>query len=167
MPEVNDRSHTITLDLNVTGYDGEDLDAVIPHFMAERDTNLTLSWSPAVEGPESFRLIVDIAAGVAAGSFLKTFVQELSKDLYQWSSHKLQSLFESKSQATGEVSVEFDDVTVRYRSNGGGDLAEFFRRLPDLLTASNLGEADEWRVRLDISEQEWSIEPAGGNQDTV
>ncbi len=48
-------SHTVTLDLNITGYDGSDLDAVVPHFMTERDTKLVLSWASSAEGPESFR----------------------------------------------------------------------------------------------------------------
>lgn len=151
--------HSITLDLNVTGYGGSDLDAVVPAFITERHTKLTLLWASSAEGPESFRLIVEIAAGIAAGSFVKTFVQELSKDLYEWSKEKLRPMFGSKTQSTGEVRIEFDHISVSYRSSGGKDLAAFFRKLPDLLDSSDISDAEEWRVTFDASEENWTIEP--------
>ena len=155
--------HTVTLDLNITGYDGSDLDRVVPHFMTERDTDLVLSWEPTAEGPESFRLIIEIAAGFAAGNFFKTFIQELSKDLYEWSKKKLSSLFERKRQAMGAVRIEFENVTVRYYSNGGKDIEALFQELPNLIELVDHHENDEWRIEFDKSTTRWSIVPSGEN----
>jgi hypothetical protein len=152
-------SHTVTLDFNITGYSGSDLDAVVPHFMTERETNLALTWRPSTEGPESFRLIIDIAAGYAAGSFLKTFVQELSKDLYKWGKERLSPLFEKKDQALGNVSVEFEDITVNYYSGGGDDLNAFFQELPELLETADPEQSAIWHVSFDRSEEKWEIAP--------
>jgi hypothetical protein len=156
---MNEYSHVIILDLNITSYEGSDLHEVVPHFMTERDTKLALGWRASAEGPESFRLIIEIAAGITAGGLLKTFVQELSKDLYQWSKNKLQPLFEAKPQSTGVVVFEFEDVTVTYRSSGDEDLAPFFQELPDLLASASLKDADAWSVTFSSSEKEWQIEP--------
>jgi hypothetical protein len=152
-------AHSISLDLNVTGYSGSDLDEAVPHFMTERDTRVSLTWRPSAEGPESFRLIIEIAAGYAAGSFLKTFLQELSKDLYRWSKERLDPLFSKKGQASGNVSIELKDVGVNYRPSSKEDLSSFFRELPKLLESVDPEEGARWKVKFDQSGEEWKIEP--------
>lgn len=119
-----------------------------------------------LKGRKAFDLVIEIATGFAVGNFFKTFIQELSKDLYKWNKKKLGSLF-GKSQAMGAVRIEFKNITVSYYSSGGNDVEALFQELPNLMESIQPQESDECRVKFDESTNQWSITPSDGNQEAA
>jgi len=109
--------HRIYLELNNCGYDGSEINEILPDFITERKTVVGLTWEPSAEGPESFTLLIIITAGLS--SIISAFLAELSKDLYQWTKSKLVPLFKKKKNPCGHIIFEIEDIKISYFSEGG------------------------------------------------
>lgn len=148
--------HRISLALNNCGYDGSEIDEILPDFITERKTLVGLTWEPSAEGPESFTLLIIIAASLS--SIITTFLAEFSKDLYRWTKSKLIPLFEKKNNPTGNVIFEISDVKVTYFSEGGEELSELFSSLQDILNKIDPSLTEgEWEIQY-AEEKEWVVE---------
>ena len=153
--------HRIYLELNSCGYNGSEINEILPDFITERKTLVGLTWEPSAEGPESFLLLIIITAGLS--SMIKTFLAELSKDLYQWTKSKLIPLFKKKKNPSGYIIFQIGDVKISYFSEGGKELSDLFFSLPNLLSGiDNSITEGEWEIEY-TKQKEWVIEykPSG------
>jgi hypothetical protein len=103
--------HSIELTLNSSGYEGKDIDQVLPDFISDRPVRVGVAWAPSAEGPESLTLL--IAVGIyAATKLAEGFMSELSKDIYTWAKTKILPLLNKKRYPTGHIIIKLKDVTL-------------------------------------------------------
>lgn len=148
--------HRIYLELNNCGYNGSEINEILPDFITERKTLVGLTWEPSAEGPESFTLLIIITASLS--SMITTFLAELSKDLYQWTKSKLIPLFKKKKNPSGYVIFEIGNIRISYFSEGGEEISELFSSLSDILNKIDANKTEgEWEIEY-TEQKEWIIE---------
>jgi len=138
--------HDIQLKLSSAGFSAEEIGVVLPDFMVDRKTLVGLTWYPCAEGTERFVLVVTIYSVV--GAVAKIFLEELSKDLYQWVKVKINRLLKKKPQAYGMMLVKFNDVEVEFRTSGGDDWADLLDKLPSIIQELDPAESKDWEIVL-------------------
>lgn len=159
-------NHQIILRLNSQGYKGEEIDKILPDFMANRETMVGLSWYPSIYGPESYELIIQI--GILFSLLSKSFLNELSKDLYHWVKSKLVKLFQKKKQSNGFIHIEFKDVKIDFytesnKFNETQVLLNFFKYLSEIIFCIDPNLSIEWKVYWDDSLQKFISKPIISN----
>jgi len=152
--------HTIELRLGYFGYRGEDIDAILPDFIRDRETIIGLRSYPI---PDHFVLIITIEATLT--SVEKVFIEELAKDMYEWTKAKLCGLLRKKRDPDGPTLIRFRDVEIEYNwgaksayepSENSDLLIGFWERLPALLEKIDPLFAKEWEIVL-TDNNGWSV----------
>ena len=152
----------IILELNSMGYHGEEINHILPDFMAERKTTIGLTWESSAEGSETFNLLIQI--GILISIVTKGFLNELGKDLYGWVKSQLISFFQKKSQPVGRVRIEFEDVNVELfmefsQPKDYQFFAQFFLDLPVIISEIDPNFGYEWDISWDEKTNSWMAKP--------
>lgn len=143
--------HQIYIRLNSTGFNGADVDILLPDFITERETCVALTWYPSGNGPESFSILLTISAaiGVVASAFLKS----LGEDLYVWSKQKLKESLKSKRYPNCYIEIKFNDVTIYFHEDelfANPDAVEvisnLFEKIPSLLKHVEAEKSEKWVI---------------------
>jgi hypothetical protein len=146
----------IRLELNSTGYRGNDIEKIWPHFANERKTFIGLTWEPSIAGPESYTLLIVVT--FIASQFFQGFISELSKDLYKWAKSKLLPFFKKKEQPDGALIIVIGKITLNYLIEEQTDyLVDIFHQLPTLLSGIDINKKKDYEVEYNEKEKKWSI----------
>jgi len=147
--------HNIYLELNCMGYNGSEINEILPDFMSERKTVIGLTWEPLAEGPEWFTLIVTISAPLSVIGI--GFLTELGKDLYHWSKSKLLPVFKKKNCPVGDIGFRVGNINISGLIEDDMEpLLKLFSSLPDLISKidSNLSEG-ELEIEYNVEKKIW------------
>ena len=141
--------HVLTLTLSKAGYSGSDIDSVLPPFMSRRQTIVGLTWEPAAEGPDSFKLILEMVVAYGVLRIADGFLTELGRDLHVWSK-QLKALFSQRTNPTGYIEVRTEDLYIwyLYEHLSGEDLDVILTSLSDLIKQADPGVSYEWQITL-------------------
>jgi hypothetical protein len=139
-------THKIELILNSTGFDGADVQALLPDFNTDRDTVVGLSWYPSAEGPERYYITLSIIAAI--GFVSKVFLEELFKDIYTWLKGKILPRMKNKPRSLGSIEIIFQDVRVWGFFEDSSDWLICAESLPKLLGKIDAAESSEWNIEL-------------------
>lgn len=160
--------HSIEIRLNSTGYQGHDVDLILPDFITDRQTTVGLTWYPSYNGPESFTIYMAIAAGI--GMFCGKFVELLASDLYAWCKEKLLNLVAKKIHPDCSITIKLEDVEIYFHdedlfdSDLAGDiLLEFFKKIPELVLLVKHEESKLWQISYDRENSTWLVIPVNEN----
>lgn len=149
--------HKIVLSLNSTGWRGEEIDALLPEFIAERDTLVGLTWTSSYYGPESFNLVITVAASVVT-VIASNFLSELSKDLYQWMKSKLLAALEKKQHPEGDIEIQIGKSSIYTHVDEILLLEDLFTHLPELISQTNEQPGvNNWKLEYDNTTREWLV----------
>jgi len=142
---MNSVPHKITLDLRWGGFTGADVDELMTEPPGENPVRCELESYLTCEGPNSYRIFIDIGLVVALVG--KPFLEEFGKDLYRWSKAGLGSVFRRKKSADGWTELRFKDKTIYVDDFPGNDsFAECWLDLPELLETTDLDSSDAWEI---------------------
>ena len=123
--------YEIRLELNSTGFTGDEAQQLLPDFITDHRTVIGLTWHPSVDGPESFNVILFI--GIGAGMVAAGFLNALGQDLYRWVKDRVAPLMKAKDQAHPLIIIEFRDKKVTATFEDLDGFEEFWRDFDEIM----------------------------------
>ncbi len=147
--------HKIELKLNNAGFVGSDIDEILPPFMTDRKTLVGLTWYSCANGPESFVLVVTIWSAFRLVG--KTFIEELSKDLYSWVKSQIQPMFKKKNYPCGFMRLKYDDMEIDFHTDGGEEWLALLNSLPAIIGSLDPSKGHE--MIIEKVGDEFTVEP--------
>ncbi len=141
--------HKIICDLRWGGFDGTDIDEIMSdtEIVCNHNLRCEVSYSPSEEGPDSYRIYVEI--GLILALVTKPFLEELGKDLYGWCKSKLSKVFKRKSNGEGWAELRFEDTTIIILDHPSLDsFADCWLELPELITSQDLSKSKKWVLKM-------------------
>ena len=148
-------THKIIVDLRWgggadNGFDGKDLEEVMSgDIVFDRDVVCHFAFASTCEGPDSWRIFIEVGVGVAFVS--KGFMGALGKDVYGWSKDNLKKVFTRKRNGDGWAEIQFKDIVIEVAFHPSDDLfADIWLELPDLIEDTDFSRHKRWSVERKI-----------------